>query len=46
MTIMYAMALKNREDNTFDIQTPEEAKAIVEGKGGFLQSKWCGSSGV
>ena len=39
---MYAMALKNREDNTFDIQTPAEAKAIVEGKGGFLRSKWCG----
>ena len=40
---MYAMALKNREDNTFDISTPEEAKAIAEGKGGFLRSKWCGS---
>ena len=40
---MYAMALKNREDNTFDIKTPEEAKAIAEGKGGFLRSKWCGS---
>ena len=39
---MYAMALKNREDNTFDIQTPAEAKAIVEGKGGVLRSKWCG----
>jgi len=40
---LYAMALKNREDNTFDISTPEEAKAIAEGKGGFLRSKWCGS---
>ena len=40
---MYAMALQNREDNTFDISTPEEAKAIAEGKGGFLRSKWCGS---
>ncbi|MCI7743960.1 proline--tRNA ligase [bacterium] len=40
---MYAMALKNREDNTFDIKTPEEAKAIADGKGGFLRSKWCGS---
>ena len=39
---MYATALKNREDNTFDIKTPEEAKAIAEGKGGFLRSKWCG----
>ncbi len=40
---MYAMALKNREDNTFDIHSPEEAKAIADGKGGFLRSKWCGS---
>ena len=40
---MYAMALKNREDNSFDIKTPEEAKAIAEGKGGFMRSKWCGS---
>ena len=40
---MYAMALKNLQDNTFDISTPEEAKAIAEGKGGFLRSKWCGS---
>ena len=40
---MYAMALKNREDNTFDIKTPEEAKAIADGQGGFLRSKWCGS---
>ena len=40
---MYAQALKNREDNTFDIASPEEAKVIAEGKGGFLRSKWCGS---
>ena len=40
---LFAMALKNREENTFDIKTPEEAKAIAEGKGGFLRSKWCGS---
>ncbi len=40
---MYAMALRNREDNTFDITCPEEAKEIAEGKGGFLRSKWCGS---
>ena len=39
---MYAMALKNREENTFEISTPEEAKAIADGKGGFLKSKWCG----
>lgn len=40
---MYAMALKNREENTFDITSPAEAKAVVSGKGGFLRSKWCGS---
>ena len=40
---LFAMALKNREENTFDIKTPEEAKAIAEGPGGFLRSKWCGS---
>ena len=40
---LFAMALKNREENTFDIKTPAEAKAIVEGKGGFLRSKWCGA---
>lgn len=40
---MYAMALKNREDNTFEIMSPEEAKKIAEGNGGFLRSKWCGA---
>ena len=40
---MYAMALKNREDNTFDIHSVEEAKTIAAGKGGFLRSKWCGA---
>ena len=39
---LYAMALKNREDHTFDIATPEEAKEITEREGGFLRSKWCG----
>ena len=39
---MYAMALKNREDNTFEIHSVEEAKEITQGKGGFLRSKWCG----
>jgi len=40
---MFAQALKNREENTFDIHTVEEAKAFAEGKGGFLRSKWCGA---
>jgi len=40
---LYKKALRNLEDNTFDISSPEEAKAIVQGKGGVLRSKWCGS---
>ena len=36
------MALKNREENTFDIQTIDEAKEVISTKGGFLRSKWCG----
>ena len=39
---LYEKARRNLEENTFDITTPEEAKAIAEGKGGFLRSKWCG----
>ena len=40
---LFAMAKRNLDEHTFDITTPEEAKAIVEGEGGFLRSKWCGS---
>ena len=40
---LFARAKKNLDEHTFDITTPEEAKAIVEGEGGFLRSKWCGS---
>jgi prolyl-tRNA synthetase len=29
---LYAMALKNREENTFDIHSPEEAKASPRGR--------------
>ena len=39
---MYAMALKNREEKTFDIQTIDEAKKIIAEKSVFLRSKWCG----
>ena len=42
-TNLYAMALKNREDNTFTVSSVEEAAAIAGGKGGFIRSKWCGS---
>ena len=39
---MYAMALKNREENTFDIKTMDEAKELIGKKSVFLRSKWCG----
>ena len=41
---MYAMAKKNMEDNTFEAETVEEVKKIVDGKGGFVKTKWCGST--
>ena len=41
-TGLYNKAKKNLEENTFDIASPEEANEIVQGKGGFLRSKWCG----
>ncbi|MBQ7138157.1 MAG: proline--tRNA ligase, partial [Clostridia bacterium] len=40
---MYAMALQNRQEKTFDISSMEEAKEIISTKGGFLKSKWCGA---
>ena len=39
---MYAMALKNREEKTFDIKSIDEAKEIIAQKSVFLRSKWCG----
>ncbi len=39
---LYQKALKNLTENTFEIASVEEAKAIAEGSGGFLKSKWCG----
>ena len=41
---MFAMARKNLEDNTFEAETWEEVKAILEkNNGGFVKTKWCGS---
>ena len=40
---LYAMAEKNLEDNTFDMTTWQEVKAMAEGKGGLARTKWCGS---
>ena len=39
---MFAMAMR-WGGGTLRYQAPTEAKAIAEGKGGFLRSKWCGS---
>ena len=39
---MYAMALKNREEKTFEISSVAEAKELIEKKSVFLKSKWCG----
>ncbi len=41
---MFAMAKKNLEDNSFNAETWEEVKALIEKNGGgFVHTKWCGS---
>ncbi|MBQ1619493.1 MAG: proline--tRNA ligase [Oscillospiraceae bacterium] len=40
---MYAMAKKNLDDNTFDLNTWEEVRDMIATKGGFARTKWCGS---
>ena len=40
---MYAKAKKNLDDNTFDLSTWEEVRDMVQTKGGFARTKWCGS---
>ena len=37
------MAEKNLEDNTFDLKTIDEVKAMASGRGGFARTKWCGN---
>ena len=39
---LYAQAEKNLEDNTFDLTSWQEVKEMVETKGGFARTKWCG----
>lgn len=39
---LYAQAEKNLEDNTFDLNSWQEVKEMVETKGGFARTKWCG----
>ncbi len=40
---LYDMAAKNLADNSFDMTSWEEVKAMAEGSGGFARTKWCGS---
>ena len=40
---LYARAKKNLEDNTFPVDTMEEAKRVIAEQGGFLKTKWCES---
>ena len=40
---MFAMAKKNLEDNSYNAETWEEVKALIEkNNGGFVHTKWCG----
>ena len=40
---MYEKAKKNLSEHTYTATTVEEVKAIAEGEGGFIKTKWCGS---
>ena len=39
---MYARAKKRLEDNTYYAETWQEVEEIMEEKGGFVVTKWCG----
>lgn len=39
---LYNRAKKNLDENTFTAATLEEVKEIVETKGGFVKTMWCG----
>lgn len=39
---LFAKARKYRDERTLDVDRFEDLKAIVEDKGGFLRSPWCG----
>lgn len=39
---LYDMAKKNLESNTFTASTVEEVKEIIDSKGGFIETMWCG----
>ena len=39
---LFAKAKKNLDEHTFTASSPEEVKEIVETKGGFVKTMWCG----
>jgi prolyl-tRNA synthetase len=41
---LFARALQFREDNTHEINSWEDFKDVIENKGGFLLSHWCGEA--
>ncbi len=41
-TGLFNKALANRENNTWSATTMEEAKEIIDTKGGFIKTMWCG----
>jgi prolyl-tRNA synthetase len=40
---LYAKAKKQLDDNTHRVDSYDEAKRLIKGKGGFVQAGWCGS---
>lgn len=41
---LYNKALKNRDENSFEANSLEELKAIIEeNEGGFVKTMWCGN---
>ena len=40
---LYNMASDNLEENSFDMNSWQEVKELMDGRGGFARTKWCGS---
>lgn len=41
---LYERAKKFQQDNTFNVDSYDEFKKIIDGEGGFIRSFWCGSA--
>jgi len=41
---LFDKAKQNLDENTFDAETVQEIKDIIETKGGFVRTKWCGDT--